>query len=134
MDDPWTDEKIQRLREMWVAESPRLSGTEIGRKLGFSKNAVVGKARRIGLPSRGSPIHSAEKPGRKPGVALTPKPIPQLAPRKQFSGLCASPTACKWPVGNPGDPGFRFCKARRQPGKPYCAAHCEIAFKNDRNR
>jgi GcrA cell cycle regulator len=49
----WTEESIQRLRALW-AEG--LSTAEIGRRLGVSKNAVVGKAHRLDLTARPSPI------------------------------------------------------------------------------
>ena len=48
---------------------------------------------------------------------------------------------CKWPIGDPTDPAFRFCGLPSQPGKPYCAAHVAVAFQpmssrrdRDRNR
>jgi GcrA cell cycle regulator len=49
----WNEEVIGRLRALW-AEG--LSTAEIGRRMAISKNAVVGKAHRLNLPSRPSPI------------------------------------------------------------------------------
>jgi GcrA cell cycle regulator len=49
----WTDERIQELTRLWQEGH---SASEIGRRLGVSKNAVVGKAHRLKLPSRPSPI------------------------------------------------------------------------------
>ena len=49
----WTESTIARLRELW---SEGISTNEISRRLGISKNAVVGKAHRLELPGRGSPI------------------------------------------------------------------------------
>ena len=49
----WTPERIGELEKLW-AEG--LSTAEIGRRLGVSKNAVVGKAHRLRLPGRQSPI------------------------------------------------------------------------------
>jgi GcrA cell cycle regulator len=49
----WSDETIGRLRALW---SEGHSTAEIGRRLGVSKNAVVGKAHRLDLPARPSPI------------------------------------------------------------------------------
>jgi GcrA cell cycle regulator len=49
----WTEEAIGRLRVLW---SEGHSTAEIGRRLGVSKNAVVGKAHRLDLPARPSPI------------------------------------------------------------------------------
>jgi GcrA cell cycle regulator len=49
----WAEETIVRLRSLW---DEGLSTAEIGRRLGVSKNAVVGKAHRLDLPARPSPI------------------------------------------------------------------------------
>jgi GcrA cell cycle regulator len=49
----WTEETIVRLRQMWDEGH---STAEIGRRLGFSKNAIVGKAHRLDLDARPSPI------------------------------------------------------------------------------
>ncbi|MSP00972.1 MAG: GcrA cell cycle regulator [Acetobacteraceae bacterium] len=49
----WSDEIIGQLRGLW-AEG--LSTAEIGRRLGVTKNAIVGKAHRLDLPARPSPI------------------------------------------------------------------------------
>jgi GcrA cell cycle regulator len=49
----WTDEVIERLRALWAEGH---STAEIGRRMGVSKNAVVGKAHRLGLTARPSPI------------------------------------------------------------------------------
>jgi len=64
----WTDETIERLRALW-AEG--LSTAEIGRRMGISKNAVVGKAHRLNLPARPSPI-------RRDGSGAAPRtPAPR---------------------------------------------------------
>ncbi len=65
----WTEETIERLRALW-AEG--LSTAEIGRRMGISKNAVVGKAHRLNLPARPSPI-------RRDGNGGAPRPP---APRR----------------------------------------------------
>ena len=49
----WNETTIVRLRELWTEGH---STAEIGRRLGVSKNAVVGKAHRLDLPARPSPI------------------------------------------------------------------------------
>ncbi|MBT6312584.1 MAG: global cell cycle regulator GcrA-like protein [Alphaproteobacteria bacterium] len=76
----WTPERIAKLEELW-AEG--LSTAEIGRRLGVSKNAVVGKAHRMKLPGRQSPIESKRK--AKPAAAKAPaaaaaKPKPAAKP------------------------------------------------------
>jgi GcrA cell cycle regulator len=53
----WTDDDIQRLRTLWAEGH---STAEIGRRMGVSKNAIVGKAHRLDLPGRPSPIRRSE--------------------------------------------------------------------------
>ena len=59
----WNDETIGRLRALW---SEGHSTAEIGRRMGVSKNAVVGKAHRLNLAARPSPIRrDGEKTPRR---------------------------------------------------------------------
>ncbi len=60
----WTEETISRLRGLW---QEGLSTAEIGRRMSITKNAVVGKAHRLTLPARPSPI-------RKSLAAISPAP------------------------------------------------------------
>lgn len=81
----WTDAKIADLRKLWGEGH---ATAEIGRRIGFSKNAVVGKAHRLDLPARPSPIRVAgsgrpaqpPKP-RAPAMTLPPLASITLAPR-----------------------------------------------------
>lgn len=52
----WNEEAVAKLRELWTQG---LSTAEIGRHLNVTKNAVVGKAHRLGLEGRPSPIRRA---------------------------------------------------------------------------
>ena len=63
----WTERTIARLRELW---SKGMSTSEIGRHLGISKNAVVGKAHRLDLPGRHKPI---KRDGRSLPKPETPR-------------------------------------------------------------
>lgn len=49
----WTDEMVVDLRKMWA---DGLTTGEIAKRLGVSKNAIVGKVHRLGLSGRPSPI------------------------------------------------------------------------------
>lgn len=35
---------------------------------------------------------------------------------------------CRWPMGDPTTPEFRFCGSRSQTGMPYCSHHARIAY------
>lgn len=49
----WTSEDLTTLRTMWADNIP---SAEIGRAINRNADAVTGKARRLGLPKRESPI------------------------------------------------------------------------------
>lgn len=74
----WTDERINQLRSMW---EKGLTASQIADELGgVSRNAVIGKAHRLGLKSRPSPVKATEK--AKPAKAASaPKPAAPAAPR-----------------------------------------------------
>ncbi|MEO7690340.1 MAG: GcrA family cell cycle regulator [Sphingomonas sp.] len=71
----WTDERIDTLRKMWEAGQ---TASQIAEELGgVSRNAVIGKAHRLGLQSRPSPV----KPNDPDAVkAAAPEPKPAPAP------------------------------------------------------
>lgn len=109
----WTPTRISILIALW---NEGLTTSVMGARLGITKNAVVGKVHRLGLPKRGSPIRQKPKPA-------------------QIINLEAlRPGQCCWPEGEPGKEDFRFCGEPAQPDKPYCAHHCERAYvKNPRD-
>jgi GcrA cell cycle regulator len=41
---------------------------------------------------------------------------------------------CCWPIGEPGTPDFHFCDGEALSGKPYCAAHAQVAYVKVRDR
>ena len=75
----WTEETISRLRSLW---QEGLSTAEIGRRLSITKNAVVGKAHRLILPPRPSPIRKT--PGGAEAMSL--RPARREAPRPPRAG------------------------------------------------
>jgi GcrA cell cycle regulator len=68
----WDEETIRSLRELWTQGH---STAEIGRRLSVSKNAIVGKAHRLDLDARPSPIR---RDGAKPAVER-PSGYPRMA-------------------------------------------------------
>ena len=74
----WTDERIEQLRQMWQNGH---TASQIAETLGgVSRNAVIGKAHRLGLQSRPSPVKpgdaDATEAAEKPVVAAPPAPAP----------------------------------------------------------
>lgn len=41
---------------------------------------------------------------------------------------------CRWPLGDPTTPEFRFCGARSPIGVPYCTHHAQLAYQPSQDR
>ncbi len=122
----WTEERLEKLRALW---DKGLSISSIGEELGVTRNAIAGKAHRLGLKKRQSPI-AAKKQAPKETVIEEPEVLPlRLALRK----LNWSRSKCAWPSGDPKHTDFNFCGQPILTGKPYCAAHCAEAFTTSRD-
>ncbi len=117
----WNDEKINRLKKLW---QEGLTTGEIGKRLAISKNAVVGKAHRLGLKGRPSPIKRPSKAASESAPAASKKP-PEV---KVFTLTDLSSQTCRWPIGDPKHEDFRFCGKPVIAGKPYCGEHCATAY------
>ncbi len=154
----WTEERIELLRQLW---NEGLSASQIAAELGggVTRNAVLGKAHRLGLirdeANEASSLHS-RKPTRPPDSSPTaeppalqePPPAPltanqqpaaQLAkmrfqeevvvPRSEGVTIMELREAmCRWPLGDPTTPEFRYCGVHAVEGLPYCAHHAQIAY------
>ncbi len=71
----WTDERIDQLKTLW---DKGLTASQIAEELGgVSRNAVIGKAHRLGLKSRPSPVKS----GKAKKKAAVKKPVPKAPPK-----------------------------------------------------
>jgi len=103
MDPTWTPERIDHLTRLWETG---VTTAEIGRQIGVTKNAVIGKVHRLGLVPR----------------IVTQKPPPRRNVF-EFNG-----PSCMWPIGHPGEDDFHFCGDRPVPGKSYCADHAAKAY------
>ena len=77
----WTEERIDRLKTMWTNGA---TASQIAEELGgVSRNAVIGKAHRLGLEARPSPVKPGEeKEHRAPAAAAAPRPLRQSARRR----------------------------------------------------
>ena len=94
----WTDERIEQLKAMWVKG---MTASQIAETLGgVSRNAVIGKAHRLGLQARPSPVKSndgesgseARKPKAKPAAeASAPPAAPIAPPRSRPAPTAAAP-------------------------------------------
>jgi len=89
----WTEERIDTLKKMWDSG---MTATQIAEELGgVSRNAVIGKAHRLGLQSRPSPVKPNEPKAEAAPAAPKPAPAPAPTPRP----VAAAPQAPAEPAG-----------------------------------
>lgn len=142
----WSKAMERELKQMWAE---KISTVEIGRRLGVTKNSVVGKAHRMELPERDSPINIEGSERRRAAEAAAQASLPPSLRESPVDGrkrtgtyLAITPGfdvgrlkgGCRWIDGNDyiaalragGDP---YCGAAPSgPGSPWCAKHHAIVF------
>ncbi|OYX65289.1 MAG: GcrA cell cycle regulator [Sphingomonadales bacterium 32-64-17] len=93
----WTDERIAQLTKMWEGGA---TASQIAEELGdVSRNAVIGKAHRLGLKARPSPVKANDKkdakkkaaPAKPAAEAAAPKSKPRPAPAPAAPAREAAP-------------------------------------------
>ncbi len=131
----WTDERVDILRKLWGEGK---TAAEIASELGgVTRNAVIGKAHRLKLSNRVSPIQQNKKSVKT--AAKTPeKKIKKRAPeqnnvhidhdRDLVPLMDLDHSMCRWPVGDPQDKAFGFCGDQNISGLPYCSDHAKVAY------
>jgi len=140
----WTTERIALLKSRIDAG---LSCGQIAREIGESRNAVIGKANRLGL----SRFKSATTAQLKQTGALNLSRPRIVTQHRTLLGFCATPQLafaevpgdnanhcslfelqqwhCRWPIGDPTVKSFGFCGNTPINGLPYCAAHARMAYR-----
>lgn len=140
----WTPGEIVTLRTMWEDGQ---GAAVIGNKLKKSKNAIIGKAFRIGLKAH---VHANIKTGKpllkeikKTRSKQADRYNPHMRTRKKahtnarvapvLTGCRKIPMLelkendCRFPYGDT-DKSFRFCGAPREKGSSYCGHHHHICY------
>ncbi len=145
----WDDDRDAELTKMWNAG---LSAREIANNIGndFTKNAVIGRAHRLGLKKRHTlqGARSTSKPrtckprtskpskpasvgkSKPPSLALSitlaignPDTVEPSTGRKGVLEIGAD--ECRWPM--PGD-GKTMCSHQKREGSSYCDHHHSMAY------
>ena len=100
----WTDERIDRLKTMWTSGS---TASQIAEDLGgVSRNAVIGKAHRLGLEARPSPVKAGEEKGK----------VKKAAAPKTITPASAAPSAKPAPAPKTAAPAAAAAAANVAPG------------------
>ncbi|MGH1404082.1 MAG: GcrA family cell cycle regulator [Alphaproteobacteria bacterium] len=148
----WTEERVSILKKLWGEGH---TAAEIAKQLGgVTRNAVIGKAHRLKLSNRVSPIQQNKKPANsnksverkvqtEKAKAQTSS-VQQAVARKSapssiveekpiragdlYSLMDLQPRMCRWPSGDPKEEGFGFCGCKTMPGLPYCEEHAKMAY------
>ncbi|MEE7457892.1 GcrA cell cycle regulator [Methylorubrum populi] len=66
-----------------------------------------------------------------PNFPLPPSPAPEpvaLAVSQRVTIMDLRDSMCRWPMGDPTSPDFRFCGGRAITGLPYCTQHAQVAY------
>ena len=135
----WTDEKIEKLKELWGKGNTASQIAEIIG--GMSRNAVIGKANRLNLSAKiksrnsnnfntkkiDAEVNTASKKIRKSKFKslLIEKDFEPENP-KQLEEL--DENSCKWPSGHPNESTFYFCGRNSLKDFSYCKLHVLYAF------
>lgn len=147
----WTDERVAMLKQLWGEGK---TAAEIAKILGgVTRNAVIGKAHRLKLSGRVSPIQQNTRPETvisrtrtvaQTAIAAEARPqrsalareleaphvprVEEYIPGKGVKLVELKERMCRWPIGDPKDENFRFCGGEAHPELPYCDHHCKAAY------
>ena len=148
----WTEDRVSILKKLW---GDGHTAAEIAKRLGgVTRNAVIGKAHRLKLSNRVSPIQQNKSPANKnierkktaekirvskpaPSKTVTVDKVKTTPASSEnlFSLMDLKPRMCRWPSGDPKHEGFGFCGANTITGIPYCEEHAKLAYQAaSRNR
>ena len=136
----WTEEKVNKLRELWGKGNTASQIAEIIG--GISRNAVIGKAHRLNLsakiktrPSTSNnnfksdneefKIKSRKGKRNKFKSLIIEKDFEPENP-KQLEEL--DDNSCKWPIGHPDEKSFYFCGRTSLKDFSYCKLHLLYAY------
>ena len=140
----WNQQKVDNLKKLW---NEGVATSRIGEQLGFTKNAVIGKAFRLGLERRQNSRKKTTQSQSVSSVTMYRETnVPgnsQISPKREVTRRrekfsfkksivgTGSFKSCQWPIGDPLEEGFHYCGGQNIPTKPYCIEHYKKAYNVD---
>lgn len=135
----WSEAKDKQLRDLLALG---LSSAATAQRMGISKNAVVGRASRLGIvygrtakKERASRQNIIPLPRSKkiaPSAAVEGmKDVKRLENEPEPIGAMASPPGddtCRWVHGDPATPTWRHCGHKQTARSVYCEHHHARAY------
>ncbi len=121
----WTTGELMEL----VSALATLKTTDIAKTIGVNPKALRSVLRRNGVSLRAIREHAKKDKLNEAAGLVVRRPVGGPSATYGAAALAALPDgACRWPSGDPAEPGFAFCGARAAGRSSYCAAHTAQAF------
>lgn len=150
----WDNDLVEELKKLYLKKE--LTTIEIGKKLGFTKNAIIGKIHRLGLSVEdGEKLQNTQK---KPntqelkvsklsktnkdtkdaetnknimselyGIVVKKQPVKKAMGKYLLEDL--DHNMCTWPFGgDENKPEITFCGSIKAKNSSYCQAHLDNAY------
>lgn len=130
----WTADREALLKVLWTQG---LSASEIAKRLGgVTRNAVIGKRIRMGLPERDgsgprlTKAQSAKSLGKSVPVLIIDRSREKGAPRGDWNVrfIDRTDSHCAMFVGGESHDTGMICGRSTHADKPYCKDCCKIAY------
>jgi GcrA cell cycle regulator len=160
----WTDERVEQLKQLWTdgksaSQIASVLSNGITRNAVIGKVHRLGLSGRVKTPSQsqsrprapkvnthrthaprsqGPRTHGANALAYSPRIETRPieRPMEEVViPMSERVTIMELKEAmCRWPLGDPATPEFRYCGGNSPIGVPYCTYHSRVAYQPVQDR
>lgn len=133
----WTTENVQKLKDLW---GQKLSASQVAKEIpGATRNAIIGKVHRLGLPAKTkatspTPNRVRKVPQRRIPVVkpIVVKPPVAVPPTGSVEFLKLTPFNCRSVEGYSLQDGRNlpyYCSNRKTEEESFCSYHRAIFYR-----